>query len=144
MSECLSFIAPDEEVDAAKFIEEHLGFPPPRTCGYHLSVKVYIRGKDVKSFVDNNGNKTLIEIPDVVGVEDRYRSCTALVLSMGPDSYKGKRFEDSGPWCKVGDWIVIPRNEGTQLNYRGTIIQVIPDDRVLMVVEDPSHVTKEY
>jgi len=143
-AQALSFIAPEEEADARAFIQEHLGFEAPRPCGYHIAVKLYIRGDDVKKFVDDAGNEMLIEVPDVVAVEDRYRSCTALVLAVGPDSYKGKRFEESGPWCKVGDWVVIPRNEGTQLNYRGTIIQVLPDDRVLMTVEDPSHVTKEY
>ncbi len=133
---------PQEEDEAKEAIEKYLGFPPPRMAGYHLAVKLFIRSEDIRQFTDETGNKMLIEVPDEVGVNDRYRSCTALVVSMGPDAYKGKRFEGSGPWCKVGDWVVIPRNEGTQIQYRGYTMHFIPDDRVLAIVEDPTYVVK--
>jgi len=46
------------------------------------------------------------------------------------------------PWCQVGDWVVIPRHEGTLINYRGVPMMFMPDDRILAVVEDPSYVTR--
>ena len=61
MSADLSFIAPHEKLDAIKFVEEHLGFTPPRMAGYHLAVKIYIRGQDVKKYLDSDGKKMLID-----------------------------------------------------------------------------------
>lgn len=147
----LSFIEPQEEEEACKFIEEHLGFEPPRPSGYHMAVKLYIRSEDVHQLKDENGNPILdadgkpkyIAIPDSVTAHDKWRSCTALVVAQGPECYQSPRFMRTGPWCKVGDWVVIPRNEGVQINYRGIPMQLIPDDRVLAVVSDPSYVTRD-
>jgi co-chaperonin GroES (HSP10) len=139
----LSFIENCEEEEAKKIIEEHLGFPAPRVTGYHLAVKIYVREQDVHSFIDDKGEKKFIALPDSVTANDKFRNCTALVVSVGAGAYKGERFAETGPWCKVGDWVVIPRNEGTQVNYRGIPMQLIPDDRILCVIEDPSHVTRD-
>lgn len=147
----LSFIDPQEEQEAKSIIAKHLGFEPPRMAGYHMAVKIYIRAEDVHVMTDETGEPIIgddgkakyIALPDMVTAHDKFRNCTALVVSMGPDCYTGDRFKDSGPWCKVGDWVVIPRNEGTQVNYRGIPMQFIPDDRVLAIVEDPSYVTRD-
>jgi len=138
-----SFIDAHEEEEAKKFIEQHLGFPAPRVCGYYMAVKLYVRPEEVSTFTDKDGKEIKIILPESARVEDKWRSCTALVLSQGPQCYKGKKFKDSGPWCKVGDWIVIPRNEGVQVNYRGIPMQYIPDDRVLGIIEDPTHVVRD-
>jgi co-chaperonin GroES (HSP10) len=139
-----SFIEDHEEQEAKEFIEKHLGFPAPRMAGYHMAVKIYVRPEDIHTFVDENTGETKsIYLPHTVTAHDKYRSCTALIVSMGPEAYKHERFKESGPWCKVGDWVVIPRNEGTQVNYRGVPMQFIPDDRVLAIVEDPTHVTRD-
>jgi co-chaperonin GroES (HSP10) len=116
-----------------------------------MAVKIYVRSKDIHQLkdkdnhpiLDSNGNPTYIELPEQVTAHDKWRNCTALVVSQGIDCYKGPRFEHSGPWCRVGDWVVIPRNEGTQINYRGVPMQIIPDDRVLAIVSDPSYVTRD-
>lgn len=151
MSAKLSFIEDTEVETANKFIEEHLGFEPPRTTGWHMAVKLYVREKDVHQIKDDEGNPILgsngkpiyIELPESVRAHDKYRSCTALVVSQGPDCYKDERYKEAGPWCKVGDWVVIPRNEGTQINYRGIPMQIIPEDRVLAIIEDPTYVTRD-
>lgn len=151
MSAVMSFIETHEEQEARDFIEKHLGFPPPRMAGYHMAVKIYVREEDVHQLKDEEGNPILgadgkpmyIALPGTVTAHDKWRSCTALVVSMGPEAYKGERFKESGPWCKVGDWVVIPRNEGTQVNYRGIPMQFIPDDRVLAIIEDPTYVTRD-
>jgi len=150
-SSSISFIENYEEEEAKDFIRKHLGFEPPRMTGYHMAVKIYVRPEDMGELKDEEGNVILgedgnpkkIYLPEMVTANDKFRNCTALVVSMGPDCFVGERFKNSGPWCKVGDWIVIPRNEGTQVNYRGIPMQFIPDDRVLAVVEDPTHVTRD-
>ena len=65
-----------------------------------------------------------------------------IVLALGPDCYKGERFQHSGPWCKVGDWVIIPRNEGTQFLYNEIPVHLLPDDRILTVIPDPTVVRR--
>jgi len=158
----LSFIEDWEEEEAKKLIEEELGFERPRVSGWLLAVKVWTRPEDIHSFVDDQGNAKSIVLPTMITNEDRYRSCTGLVLAMGPDCYNDSRFVEplymrvirslfwwcmppskKAPLCKVGDWIVFPRNEGVQVTYRGVPMQYIPDDKVLGIVSDPSHVTRD-
>ena len=154
----LSFIEPHEEEAAKEYIKEHLvsasgldDFEPPRPAGYHMAVKLYIRSEDVHGLKDDAGNAIIgadgkpmfIALPASVTTNDKWRTCVALVVAQGPEAYQGDRFKRSGPWCKVGDWVVLPRNEGTQINYRGIPMQIIPDDRVLAIVEDPTYVTRD-
>ncbi len=159
----LSFIEEYEEEEAKVQVEKHLGFEPPRMSGIHMAVKVYVRGEEVQYYVDpRTGIETAIAIPDEVRAEDKYRSCVALVVSQGPDCYKGKMFEESNfmktirlffgkwmkpskkvPWCKVGDWVMIPRNEGTQINYRDVPMQMIRDVCIYGTVEDPEFVRRD-
>lgn len=229
--EDLSYIG-ESENEAKDFIEQHLGFPAPRMTGYHMAVKIYVRPEECKEITDDAGVKKSIYLPEVVTSQDKWRNCTALVVSQGNECYKTGRFaaekgfmdcstfieaqrtaefisqstfcpdyyrkkpvevlsvlqmglelgytpfesifkiklDETGnvkilensevsqkckdvidyfeksrikPWCKVGDWIVIPRNEGTQVNYRGIPMQFIPDDKVLAIIEDPTHVTRD-
>lgn len=137
-----SFIEQHEEEDAKKFIKEQLGYEPPKPCGYYMLVKLYIREEEIKTIVDEHGKEIKLYLPDTARHEDRYRSVCALVLAMGPDCYKGERFRETGPWCKVGDWVVIPRNEGTQIVYNEHPVHLIPDDRILMVIPEPAVVRK--
>lgn len=154
----LSYIEPQEINEAKDFIQKHLAIASgiqdieiPRPTGYHMAVMLYIREEDVHQIKDENGNAIIgadgkplcIAIPSTVRANDKWTSCTALVVAQGPECYKGARFERSGPWCNVGDWVIIPRNEGVQINYRGVHMQIIPDDRVIGLVSDPSYVTKE-
>jgi co-chaperonin GroES (HSP10) len=147
----LSYIEEFEVKEAYDLIVQHLGFEPPRPAGYHLVVKIYVREEDVCKLKDDEGNDILdengkpkyIALPSSVTTEDKYRNCTALVLAVGPDAYKGKRFENSGSWCRIGDWVIIPRNEGTQINYRGIPMQIIPDDRILAIIQDPAFATRD-
>lgn len=158
----LSYIEDYEEEKAKQLIEECLGFEPPRSAGFQMAVKIYVRPEETAEFIKDDGTKGMLYLPQMVTGRDKFVNCTALVLSQGPDCYTGKRFEVSFfekifrfffgkwlkptkkmPWCKVGDWVVIPRNEGTQVNYRGIPVQYIFDDKVLGTVEDPSYVTRD-
>lgn len=154
----LSFIENHELEDAKSFVQKRLAamsgidnIEPPRPTGYHMAVALYIREEDVHQLKGDDGQPMLgpdgkplfIAIPNSARVNDKWTSCTALVVAQGPDVYHGARFKNSGPWCRVGDWVIIPRNEGVQINYRGIHMQIIPDDRVIGVVADPSHVTKD-
>lgn len=154
----MSFISSDEEASAAQLIIDNLktttgfdDFELPRATGYHMWVKLYVRAEDVYQVKDNDGKAIVgkdgkpmyIALPESARANDKWGSCVALVIEKGPECYKGKRFEQSKPWCRVGDWVVIPRNEGIQVSYRGIPMQLIPDDRVLSIIKDPTYVTRD-
>lgn len=97
-----------------------------------------------------SGYRILCAIPDI---EDAYESgllkaestinfeeklATVLfVVALGPDCYKDPARFPSGPWCKVGDFIVVRPNSGSRLNIHGREFRMINDDTVEAVVDDP-------
>ena len=97
-----------------------------------------------------SGYRILCAIPDI---EDAYESgllkaestinfeeklATVLfVVALGPDCYKDPTRFPSGPWCKVGDFIVVRPNSGSRLNIHGKELRMINDDTVEAVVDDP-------
>lgn len=71
----------------------------------------------------------------------------ARVLEVGPDAYTGERFLDSEPWCKEGDWVLVPKFSGVKFKvYEGTIgkeYRIINDDEVLAIVPAPDVIRHE-
>ena len=96
------------------------------------------------------GYRILCAIPDI---EDAYESgllkaeatinfeeklATVLfVVALGPDCYKDPTRFPSGPWCKVGDFIIVRPNSGSRLNIHGKEFRMINDDTVEAIVDDP-------
>jgi co-chaperonin GroES (HSP10) len=97
-----------------------------------------------------SGYRILCAIPEI---EDKYESglmkadstmhyeevlsTVFFVVKMGPDCYKDEARFPSGPWCKVGDFILARPNSGTRLKIHGREFRLINDDSVEAVVEDP-------
>lgn len=138
-----SFIEDHEVEEAAKLIEEHLGFPRPRPCGYHMAVKIYVRPEDMYKVKGEDGVERTLYVPQVATANDKFRSCVGLVLAQGSQCYNKVKERGEEPWCKVGDWVVFARNAGPQVNYRGIPISYIPDDQIFDVVADPTWVTRD-
>lgn len=141
----MSNIEPHEEELAKQFIDEQFvemtGQPfDMRPAGYLVAVKIYIRPEELKTIKKEDGSEVTLYLPDTVRAEDKYSSVSALVCAVGPEAYQGEKFERSGPWCKVGDWILIPRYESTMVSYRGVAVALLPDDRVMAVISGPEDV----
>ena len=141
----LSFIEPYEEQVAKELIDQSFTQMTGkkfdmRPAGYLVALKIYVRPEELKTITRDDGTTATIYLPDVVRAEDKYQSCAALVCGMGPEAYQGDKFKDSGPWCKVGDWVMIPRYEATALSFRGVAMALLPDDRILAVIADPTDV----
>jgi len=137
-----SLIEDHEEDEAKKFIVEHLGFDPIKAFHKRIAVKIYLRPEEISTFETDEGKTVSLYLPPVISAMDKFRNCVALVIFVSPACYQGDEFKESGPYCKVGDWIVIPRNVGTQINYRGVPVQLIPEDALYCVIEDPTHIEK--
>lgn len=104
---------------------------------------------------DPSGYRILCGIPNI---EDKYDSGIAkaditlqheellttvlFVIKMGPDCYKDQTRFPTGPWCKVGDFILVRPHAGTRLKIHGREFRIINDDSVEGVVEDPRGISR--
>jgi co-chaperonin GroES (HSP10) len=104
---------------------------------------------------DPSGYRILCAIPEIenkfdsglvkaeVTVHNEELLTTVLfVAKMGPDCYKDKERFPSGPWCKVGDFILVRPHAGSRLKIHGREFRIINDDSVEGVVEDPRGISR--
>ena len=65
------------------------------------------------------------------------------VVSMGPDCYTDKERYPTGPWCKVGDFILVRPNSGSRLMIHGREFRIINEDTVEATVLDPRGIKRK-
>lgn len=108
-----------------------------------------------KQLPEPSGYRILCAIPDI---DETYESgiikadttmhyeevlsTVFFVVKMGPDCYKDESRFPTGPWCKVGDFILARPNSGTRLKIHGREFRIINDDSVEGIVEDPRGITR--
>ena len=104
---------------------------------------------------DPKGYKLLIALPEpdekteggiikakqTMQVEEIGSIC-GFVLKMGDDAYNDDKRFSNGPYCKVGDWIMMRSYSGTRFKIHGKEFRLINDDSVEAVVEDPRGIEK--
>ena len=78
-----------------------------------------------------------IFIPETSRDREQTASIVGFVLKQGPLAYGDDQKFPSGPWCKIGDWVVFRAYSGTRLKIHGKEFRIINDDTVEAVVEDP-------
>ena len=73
---------------------------------------------------------------------DKLRIATncGYVLSMGPLAYHDEEKFPTGPWCKIGQWVIFARYAGSRLPIEGGEVRILNDDEVLGTIEDPESV----
>ena len=73
---------------------------------------------------------------------DKLRIATncGYVISMGPLAYHDKEKFTTGPWCKVGVWVIFARYAGSRLPIEGGEVRILNDDEVLGTIKDPESV----
>lgn len=69
-------------------------------------------------------------------------SMVVKVLAMGDDCYADKTRFPHGPWCKVGDWVMIRSYSGSRFLKEGKEYRIIHDDTVDAVVDGPDGYSK--
>lgn len=65
------------------------------------------------------------------------------VVDMGPDCYTDQAKFPSGPWCKVGDFVLVRPHSGSRLVIHGREFRVIYDDNVEGTVDDPRGIKRK-
>lgn len=140
----LGYVEPHEEPEAHALIRQEMKVLTgsdelPKPGGYYLALRIYVRPEELSTVNGPDGKPVTIWAPPSVQRDDKYQSVAALVVAKGPQAYSGAKFPE-GPWCRVGDWVVIPRYESHLVMWRGIAMGFIPDDRVLAVIADPKDV----
>lgn len=144
------YVLPHEEREAKELIDKQFieltGKPfGAKVCGYLVCIKIYVRPEHIREVKVDGGGTQKIYIPDQSRQEDRFQSVAGLVVGIGPQAYRGKNADGSekfpeGPWCRVGDWVTIPRYEAHLFSYRGVALGIIVDDKIMSIIEDPTDV----
>lgn len=130
----LSFIEEHEAQEAKELIQKNLGFPLPDVRHDYMAVKLFIRPEDIFTVTDKDGREVKFYLPETSRCWDKFRNCGALVISMG---------EGCGDASfRVGDFIVIPRNEGVQVNYYGYVLHFLKYDKIYAVIKEPDKIEK--
>lgn len=74
---------------------------------------------------------------DTTRYADEVASVVGFVAKMGPDCYKDSVKFPTGPWCKVGDFVLMRSYTGSRFNVHGKEMRIINDDGIEGVVDDP-------
>lgn len=77
--------------------------------------------------------------PDALIRDEQHASMLAVVLDMGPDAYKDEKRFPSGPWCQIGDTVMINSYAGVRFKLAGVNFRLVNDDTPLAVVKDPKY-----
>lgn len=112
-------------------------------------------GAKAKQLPVPTGYRMLIAIPtseatfdnglikaDVTRAQEEVMTVVGFVVAMGPDCYLDKAKFPTGPWCKVGDFILMRSYAGTRFKVYGREYRLLDDDGVHAVIEDPRGLTR--
>lgn len=150
----LSFIEPHEEIQVQSLIDNQFreltktaenpaGLTFREHCRltrYFCAVRIYVRPEEIKVITDAvTGERKSLYLPDSVRAEDRYQSCTGVVIALGPQAFMDKDGNPRGSKYKVGDWLLFPRTDIIRVDFCTIPIGIMTDDRAIAVVTEPEH-----
>lgn len=105
----------------------------PEPSGYHILCAI--------PEIDKEYASGIVKADSTMHYEE-VLSTVFFVVKVGPDCYKDTTRFPSGPWCKVGDFILARPNTGTRLKIHGREFRIINDDSVEGVVSDPRGISR--
>jgi co-chaperonin GroES (HSP10) len=85
----------------------------------------------------------------------KYLNNVGQVKAMGPLCFSDPNTKPSdgsyfphgrykAPWCKVGDYVVWGKHQGTKLQYKGVAFVLLADELILMKIENPADINAMY
>ena len=105
----------------------------PEPSGYHILCAI--------PEIDKEYASGIVKADSTMHYEE-VLSTVFFVVKVGPDCYKDATRFPSGPWCKVGEFILARPNTGTRLKIHGREFRIINDDSVEGVVSDPRGISR--
>ena len=106
----------------------------PQPSGYHILCAI----PEIEKEYDSG----LIKAEQTLHFEE-VLTTVLFVVALGPDCYKDDKRFPSGPWCKVGDFILVRPNAGSRLLIHNREFRLINDDSVEAVVADPRGIKRK-
>lgn len=79
---------------------------------------------------------------DITKNHEQILSMMGAVIDMGDQAYKDPDRFPTGPWCKIGDFVMFRPNSGTRFKANGQEYRLLNDDSIEAVVADPRGVTR--
>lgn len=110
--------------------EEALDKLIPKPVGYHILIAM---PQPEETF----GDSGLIKSAKTLH-HDSILSMVGLVLDMGDLAYSDESRFPTGPWCKVGDYVMFRMNSGTRFKVAGEEFRIMNDDTIEAIVADPN------
>lgn len=120
-----------KDISIEDFTERLNELPDP--TGYRLLVAV-------PEWVEKTRGGILL--PDNTRDLEKTASILGLVLKIGPDAYVDSNKFPSGPWCSIGDWVLIRSYSGTRFRVADREYRIINDDTVEATVGHPNAVER--
>jgi co-chaperonin GroES (HSP10) len=105
----------------------------PDPSGYHILCAI----PEIEETFDSGLVKA-----DITKQHEELLTTVLWVVKMGPDCYQDKERFPSGPWCKVGDFILVRPHSGSRLKIHGQEFRLINDDSVEGTVQDPRGISR--
>lgn len=121
--------------DATMRVVEELGPRLPKPVGYQLLV--------IKPKIVEKTEGGIIKPHDFLRKEEA-GSVLGLVLRMGDMAYLDEKKFPTGPWCSVGDYVLIGAYRGVRFGIDEHEFIIINDDMLLATVEDASGIGRAY
>ena len=105
----------------------------PRPVGYHILVAL--------PKVEESYESGIIKA-ERSQREEYILSSMGAVIDMGEQAYADKERFPTGPWCKVGDFVMFRPNTGTRFKVNGAEYRLMNDDSIQAVVDDPTGIVR--
>jgi co-chaperonin GroES (HSP10) len=106
----------------------------PDPSGYHILCAI--------PEIDETFDSGIIKA-DITRQHEELLTTVLWVIKMGPDCYQDKERFPSGPWCKVGDFVLVRPHTGSRLKIHGREFRLINDDSVEGTVQDPRGISRK-
>lgn len=82
-----------------------------------------------------------IYVPEKAAERESLAVMVGEVVGVGEGAYPPEKFP-SGPWCRVGDWVIFRSYSGTRLTWQGREYRLISDDAIEAVTLVPDEIEK--
>lgn len=115
-------------------IREALGEKHPIAIGWQVLVETYELGD---SYINPDGSESLFERPDIAKDRDEFHMAIGRVLMVGSAAFTGPTFASWKIIPEEGDYVFIPKYEGSKFVHNGRPIQLFRDYDILTIAPDP-------
>lgn len=119
-----------EEIKTQEELEEAI----PKPTGYHVLIAL-------PNVEETFGDSGLVKASSTVR-EEYVLSTVGVVLDMGDQAYNDKDRFPTGPWCKVGDYVMFRANTGTRFKLGKQEYRLMNDDSIQAVVPNPRMISR--